>query len=322
MAYVADNFTATQAYRWRCTNINNNAVTNFANFGNVAIVRTVTNPRGNCWVYTITKSGAQAQLMPLPGSGPCGNNRQVTPAGQAQSSGSSAGFSLASATTTLHEPVMAQFSVFNPLGEAVSFDLGKDSTSNFVVAVTGPDGKTTIKQLDSAGLGLDGRTSLGTGESFSTNLLLNQWSDFSTVGDYRIQITLNGSIASPSGEVLASQPSQMLYLHVGPRDAQRLGQIAAGLADAAIHAPTIDERMAAAQTLSYLGDPVAVPQLIRVLNQGTFVEQYAVQGLGRIGTAQSVTALWGALTHPDPDIRSLAVFTLSTMGQRGFAATD
>ena len=84
--YRADNFTATQDYRWRCTNVNNNNPTNF--IAGIQIVRTVTNPRGNCWVYTITKSGATAQLMPLPGSGPCGNDQRNPQAIQPEPGGS------------------------------------------------------------------------------------------------------------------------------------------------------------------------------------------------------------------------------------------
>jgi hypothetical protein len=56
-----------------------------------------------------------------------------------------------------------------------------------------------------------------------------------------------------------------------------------------------------------------IPQLTRVLNQGTFVEQYAVEGLGRVGNAAAIASLWVATAHSDPDIRSLAVFTLDQL---------
>lgn len=322
--YQADNFTATQDYRSRCTNVNNNNPTNFANLAGIQIVRTVTNPQANCWVYTVTKSGAQAEQKPMPNSGPCGRGgkMQIAPTGETQSSGSGAGFSLARATTTLHEPVIATFSVFNSSSETVNFDLGKDMTSSFIVAVTDPNGNSTTRQLDPDGVGLDGSISLPAGEGFSSDLLLNRWNDFSSVGDYRIRITLNGSITSQNGGVLAAQPSQVLYLHVGPRDAQKLGATASAQADAAINASAIEERMTAAETLSYIKDPLAVPQLIRVLNQGTFVEHFAVQGLGWIANPQAIVALWEATAHPDSDIRALAVFTLNTLGQQGFGATD
>jgi hypothetical protein len=318
--YRADNFTATQDYRWRCTNINANAITNFANFVGIQIVRTVNNPAGNCWVYTITKAGATAQVRPMPNSGPCpngapGNQAQEAAASASQGGGSGISYSLVNSTTTLHEPVFAKFAVYNPLSEPVSFDLGLNQVANFEIEITGPDSKTVSTRLSSDGFGLAGDVTLAPGEAFNSNLLLNQWSDFAIVGDYRVKISLLGSVTSSSGVVLAAQPSQVLYLHIGPRDVQRLAQISADLADAAIHAPTMDERMEAAQTLSYVRDPVAVPQLARVLNQGTFVEQYAVEGLGRIGNSSSIVMLLSATAHADPDIRSLAVFTLGQIRQ-------
>ena len=200
----------------------------------------------------------------------------------------------------------------------MNFDLGLNQVANFEVAVTGPDGKTLTSRLSSEGFGLSGDMTVGAGEAFNSYLLLNQWNGFAVAGDYRVKITLLGSVTSSSGVVLAAQPSQVLYLHIGPRDAQRLAQISADLADTAIHAPTVDERMEAAKTLSYVSDPVAIPQLARVLNQGTFVEQYAIEGLGRIGDSSSIVMLWNATANADPDIRALAVFTLEQI-RRGVA---
>jgi hypothetical protein len=320
--YRADNFTATQDYRWRCTNVNNDAITNFANFNGIQIVRTVTNPRGNCWAYTITKSGAQAQLIPLPGSGPCGNNMRAPVTAPTQPGGQGAGFQLANTTVSLHEPVMASFSVYNWLGEPASFDLGLNGTANFEVAVTGPDGKTTTSQLRSEGFGEAGGITLGAGEQFSTNLLLNQWNAFGMVGNYRVTITLLGAITGSSGRVMTAQPSQTLYLYVAPRDPQKLAQIAASLAEIAIHAPAVGDRMDAALELSYIDDAVAVPQLLRVLQQGEFVEHYAIEGLGRVGNASAIAGLWGASLSPDPDIRALAIFTLNQIGQPSATITD
>jgi hypothetical protein len=323
--YRADNFTATQDYRWRCTNINGGRITDFANFTGIQIVRTVANtmrnPQDNCWFYTIIKSAAMAQVRPLPNAGPCQAIRRpvvdlASPeASRSQTSGSGVWFSPASSTTTLHEPMFLQFVISNQLADSVQFDLGVNRTANFEVVVTGPDGKTLARRLDSGGFGRSGELSLGAGETFASTLLLNQWNDFAAVGDYKVKITLLGAVTSLHGEALADHPSQELYVQVEPRDAQRLTQICGDLADAAITAPTMSERMEAAETLSYVNDPVAVPHLIRVLNQGTFVEQYAVEGLGRIASPQAIGALWGAMTHPDPDVRSLAYFTLSHAGQ-------
>jgi len=325
--YKADNFIATQDYRWRCVKVNGNKPTDFAGYTGIQIERTVAlagKPTDalNCWFYTITKSGLKAEVKPLPEGGACpkakpgdeeesmwtaGNTGLEGP--EAAQSGVS--FSLTSSSASLHEPILLQFEVHNYLTDPVTFDLGLNKNANFEVAVTNPSNVTVTQRLSSGGFGESGEVSLGAGEVFSRSLLLNQWNDFAAPGDYKVTITLLGTIASESGEVLAYRPSQEFYFHIDPSDPARLAQICSDLADAAIAAPTIAERMDAARTLSYVNDPLAVPALSRVLNQGTFVEQYAVEGLGRIASPEAISALWGAAGHPDPDVRSLSWFTLN-----------
>ena len=88
-----------------------------------------------------------------------------------------------------------------------------------------------------------------------------------------------------------------------PGDPAQLERVSRKLADTAIGAATLEESMQAANALSYIQDPVAVPSLARVLQQGSLVEQYAVDGLGRIGTPEAIAALEAAQNHPDEDVR-------------------
>lgn len=317
--YQANQFTATQAYRWRCTNINNNQITDFAGWNNIAIVRTVANTmrmvNDPCWFYTITKSGLEAQVRPLPNAGPCPGANNPGGAGQSPaesgSSGATVSFALANPDLGLHEPVVVQFEVQNQSAEPLSLDLGLNRVANFVVSVTDPHGVITTTQLSSEGFGGSGETSVEPGAEYSQTLLLNRWNAFAAEGDYKIAITLQGEVFNQQGEVVADHPSSEVYLHIGARNAQQLAQICAGLADTAISAPNMQERMDAAQTLSYVDDAIAVPQLERVLNQGTFVQQYAVEGLGRIATPEAISALWQAVGHTDPDVRSMIWYTLN-----------
>ncbi len=83
------------------------------------------------------------------------------------------------------------------------------------------------------------------------------------------------------------------------------------LADLAVGAPTLEQSMEAAHVLSFVRDPAAVPHLARVVRQGKYVEDFAIQGLGRIANQEALEALLKtARTHSDPEVRALASFTL------------
>jgi hypothetical protein len=238
------------------------------------------------------------------------------PAGS-DGAGAAATFSLPSQSVGLHEPVLLDFELQNLQAQPVHFDLGLNRAANFEVTVTDPSGATTTSRLSSAGFGSSGEVSLEPGENFQHTLLLNEWNSFATEGTYKVSISLLGSIVASNGEVVAEQPSGEFYLQVGSRNAEQLGQISSQLGDEAIGGASMKQRMDAAQTLSYIDDSLAVPQLTRVLSQGTFVEQYAVEGLGRIGNSDAVSALWSAVGHPDPDVRSLVWFTLNQLAIHG-----
>jgi hypothetical protein len=60
--------------------------------------------------------------------------------------------------------------------------------------------------------------------------------------------------------------------------------------------------MEAANALSYIRDSVAVESLSRVLQHGALVENYAVDGLERIGGSEAIAALQAAQDHPDPEV--------------------
>jgi HEAT repeat protein len=62
--------------------------------------------------------------------------------------------------------------------------------------------------------------------------------------------------------------------------------------------------MEAASALSYIQDPLAVASLVRVLQNGSLVEHYAVDGLGRIGGPEAIAALLAAQDHPDEEVRA------------------
>jgi HEAT repeats len=116
-----------------------------------------------------------------------------------------------------------------------------------------------------------------------------------------------------SEDANANRPSTEFSVAIGPRDPLQLRRLSQEFADRAIGGATLEESMKAAAVLSYIRDPVAVESLVRVLQQGSWVEQYAVEGLGRIGSAEAIAALVAAQDHPDEDVRAAVRRTLQLL---------
>jgi len=63
--YTSDNFTASQNFRFQCSNYNNGNWNNFTQVG-IPITRNVTVNTSGSWKYSITKSGASNTVNPMP----------------------------------------------------------------------------------------------------------------------------------------------------------------------------------------------------------------------------------------------------------------
>jgi HEAT repeat protein len=76
-----------------------------------------------------------------------------------------------------------------------------------------------------------------------------------------------------------------------------------------------DVRRSLALTLGRLGDPLAVPELIRSLGDSDVETQlYAVWALGAIGDRRAVDPIISKLEHDDPGVRKMACFALGQIG--------
>lgn len=312
--YESAAFTANQKYRYQC---GSDPIVVFPGWGNIDIARRVSDTTGEgCWKYRITKSGASA-LRTLPGVPPisCTKSKATTVAQNVSDGNNSDGISLSVSlpdpSVGLHEPIFADLKIVNDSKEAVRFDLGLNKKANLLLAIETPAGTKETRRLRSEGLGSVGRVVLGPDGTYKQRLLLNEWYDFTNEGTYRATMTLDGAAAG------GDRPAAKFSVTIGPRNAARLQAIANQLADKAIAGATYAERRAAAESLSFIDDPVAVDSLIRVLQEGLQVGQQAAIGLGRIGTPKALSALGTATRlHPDEDVRTTASSVLKAR-QRG-----
>jgi hypothetical protein len=310
--YVANTFTATQSYRYQCPK-DSGPVVDFAGETGILITRTVADSTGRgCWGYTVSKSGSSFSVL-LPGvtkADCCSTATQ--PAADIATGGPQFGMTVAppSAPVGVNEPIFAALTLDNPTAEEITVDLGLNGASNLALTISTPIGEVITQALDQGSVGLPGKVSLAPGGTFVEKLLPNEWYNFPVTGTTQIKLTLDDAAAA-TGVVGVNQPSTEFSVHVAPYDPASVTRLAQRLADTAIGGPTLEDKMEAAKTLSYVLDPLAVSSLVRVLQQSPIVAHYAVDGLGRIRNPEAIDALTAARDYLNEEIRTAVRYTLA-----------
>jgi hypothetical protein len=217
---------------------------------------------------------------------------------------------------TLSEPVFLVYGIENRLPEAISVDLSDGPYRAFRMSLTRPDGRVAqpVKRL--GGITVAVVKSIPPlnkyGEKYAEKLLLNTWFDFDSPGDYTLDVELTTPILV-NGRAVPYPTAGHITFTVGNRDAARLTEICGRLQrQATLPGPG---RARAAETLSYVIDPVAVPYLGAMLGDNT-TEFSAIEGLARIGDAASIDALISQGNHPDYPTRALVHYSLIRIQSR------
>jgi hypothetical protein len=204
-------------------------------------------------------------------------------------------FSLAVDQISLHEPVIVEARVNNSTTGLIKADFGDNLKGGFHFKVTRPDGREerTPPPPRREGMFIYGEVTLEPGESFVLRLALDQWFDFSELGDYVIEGKLGNPIETLDGSTIEEPRRFRSGLRVLPRDARRLTSACSNLLSNAMNLPW-QEAADFAEALSRVNDPVAVPYLEQLLESGDRLERYAIAGLERVGNLEAVRVLVNA----------------------------
>ena len=199
-------------------------------------------------------------------------------------------------SAVLHEPVYATLVVQNTQPERLDFDLGANSKTTFAFSITQPDGRVMHIPpfLTPDGVSAIGRVRLENGLTYTQKILLNEWHDFASAGQYSIEFRTSAAFRTSSGRSVETTAIQPIILEVQQRDEKRLQSICNELVTTALTLSfDARKRTTAAVALSYVRDPVAIPFLLQLLEHGSIVgaDGYAVEGLTRIGTNEAIGAL-------------------------------
>jgi hypothetical protein len=208
---------------------------------------------------------------------------------------------------SLHEPIVARFSVENQLAEPIRLDLGFRGNANFLVAIRKPDGAVIQPSLPTRdGIGMTGKLLIRANSTYQQNLLLSEWFAFNQPGLYRVTVRLPSQVMTEAGRSIGPEATGTFELVVGPRDEHALQQVCQRLAESAARESNAAEAIDAARTLSYAIDPACVPWIRWVLWNSDSFDGTMIESLRRVGNEDARAVLAEAAGSSQEDRASLA----------------
>jgi hypothetical protein len=222
--------------------------------------------------------------------------------------------------TVLHEPVYATFSVRNDTRATIRFSMGRNDKGLFSFSVTPPTRQTLeipkIPPPPEGGLHVVSEPSLKPGQQYTQRLLLNEWYEFPSSGAYRVTLRSDIVFENDRGQPVRTSGNTTFTVQIAPKDDARLEIICSELTTRALAQAGVRPRVDAARALSYVGDPVAIPYLSQLLENGKSVEQYGIIGLDRIGTNEAIDVLLSNVQRAEPELRQQIIAVLRRVEAR------
>jgi hypothetical protein len=212
-------------------------------------------------------------------------------------------------------PVYLDLTLQNSSSDTIRVNMGQHGKWNYEFSLINPDRtKTPIPPYRQLGPGPRGTITLEPGQTRTRRLLFNEWYTFLRPGDYILKVRLTVLLSSSANVSWQKEFFEDLQVKVAPRNPESLREICAQLAEAAAN-PNSSEPAAAIDAsfaLSFITDPVAVPSLARVLNEGpAAARSNAIRGLARVGSREAREALQSTLATADPELRAKIESALS-----------
>lgn len=227
----------------------------------------------------------------------------------AQSEGVSVSYSLESFATTMHEPIIVRFEVYNGSKEPMTVQLGADRTEGFAIQVKWPDGSAHKRPPAPVreGIRRTGNVSLAPGEHLRHELLLNEWASFNTPGKYELDVRLLTPIETAGGKFV-SEPYHASFW-VLPRDESQLKATCERLVRQIESTDNVSKAQDAAAALAHVDDPIVVPYLERALRSGKYVEDRIIAALAKVGSEDAAQILLGVVKESSawpPNVQTTA----------------
>jgi hypothetical protein len=231
----------------------------------------------------------------------------------------SAAISLEKKVVTQHEPVVLDLAINNPSQHGLVVSLGYQD-EKLEVKVSDPQGQVVERPRPvRSGWAAADAFDVPRGESAVGSVALSPWFSFDRAGVYRIEVTLSpdSSIREPFSYTVLNN-SALLDLTVLPRDEPTLRSACADLVRIIENSRSASATIVAANALSTVDDPVAVPFLAQAMNRKEFAA-LMIGALCRLKTDEAVSALVLASRSSDRETSTLAHSALVALGKAGGA---
>lgn len=136
-------------------------------------------------------------------------------------------YTLASTSTTLHEPVLVGVSISNNLDHAVRVNLGQNRKQAFEVSIGKPDGIVEVRDIPlHEGVSRSWVVEIAPADAYDETLVLNTWCPFSEIGTYHIKVHLVRVLGSKEELPNSlSSWSTLPAINVLPRDPDKLAAL-------------------------------------------------------------------------------------------------
>lgn len=191
---------------------------------------------------------------------------------------------------TQGQPIVVRLTLENRSFEPMIIDLGYDREGAFLFKLKRPDG--TLVDLPQKkvreGISRVGKFTIPSHESYSQQIILDEWYKFTEPGKYSVFLTMPKSLCV----------EQDFEFELVPADAEWLSNACSELVDA-IRQNKNDYAKAAdaAKVLARIDNPLAVPFLVKALEANRMVDSIIIPAIERIGDKHAVRWLISLLDH-------------------------
>jgi len=195
--------------------------------------------------------------------------------------------------------------------EAVGVDLGHNRKSKLQFVIVDPDGvETNAPRLSEAGFGRVGRVRVEPAAEYRQRIIVSEWYTFARPGTYTLKGRLVDPVTTQVG-VSVGNTFESARIEILPENTAAIESICQQLVARTKVSSSAEDAAEASVALGYVRNPLVVPYLRQVLEEGTpDAKLNAAAALGQLGTADAISGLLANVDAANTDVREVVLRSL------------